>query len=59
MTSHQVCKICIMEKGLKGIDLIEGKCDYAFQTEDDFIKHLKEKHGIIVGKRKKKNENSK
>jgi hypothetical protein len=43
-----VCKICIMQKGLKGSDLFAGKCPYAFDNEKDFIKHLKDEHNLTV-----------
>jgi hypothetical protein len=46
--SKTVCKICIAQKGLKGKDLFEGKCDYAFDTEEELIKHLEEVHNIKV-----------
>ena len=32
-----VCKLCIMAKGLKGADLFSGKCDYAFDNNEELI----------------------
>lgn len=46
MSEYQVCKICIMMKGLKGSDLAEGKCPYAFKTEEELREHLKKEHGV-------------
>lgn len=43
-----VCKICVMKRGLSGADLHAGKCDYAFKTEEEFHKHLKEVHNMRV-----------
>jgi len=43
-----VCKLCVMQKGLKGKDLFEGKCDYAFETDEEFMNHLKKIHNINV-----------
>jgi hypothetical protein len=50
MTEFKACKICIMMKGLKGSDLAEGKCPYAFKTEAELIKHMKDEHNIEVKK---------
>lgn len=45
-----VCKICIAEKGLKGEDLWNDKCDYAFEEGDEkaFMKHMRDEHNIAV-----------
>jgi hypothetical protein len=42
------CKLCIAQKGLRGIDVIEGKCDYVFNTEEEFIEHLGKVHGYKI-----------
>lgn len=44
-----VCKICVMVKGLKGKDLVEGKCPHAFKTEKELMRHLQDEHNIKVG----------
>jgi len=43
-----VCKLCLMMKGLNGIDLANGTCTYAFSNEDELIKHLKVEHHLII-----------
>jgi hypothetical protein len=48
MSEHKVCKICVMMKGLKGSDLINGKCPYAFKTDKELEEHLKKEHGVRV-----------
>jgi 4-hydroxy-3-methylbut-2-enyl diphosphate reductase IspH len=40
------CKICIALKGLKGCDL--DTCGYVFKTDEEFYKHLKDEHNLIV-----------
>ena len=40
------CKICIMQKGLKGSEL--KSCGYCFETEEELFKHLKEVHNLSV-----------
>ena len=55
MSDYHVCKICVMMKGLKGKDLFDGTCPYAFKTEEEFMDHLeKEHHYTIVDRLKKK-----
>lgn len=41
-----VCKLCIIKKGLKMSDLEKGKCNYAFNNETEFYKHLRDMHNI-------------
>ena len=48
MSEKKACKLCIIKKGLKGSDVASGKCDYVFDTEEEFIKHLKKEHNITV-----------
>jgi hypothetical protein len=40
------CKFCIAKYGLKGSEL--ETCGYCFETEEEFIKHLKDAHNIRV-----------
>lgn len=48
MTEHILCKICIIQKGLRGSDLADGSCDYAFKSEDKLIEHLRKEHDLKV-----------
>ena len=43
-----VCKICIAQKGLKGSDVFDGKCNYAFDNEEDFMNHIEDFHHIKI-----------
>jgi hypothetical protein len=43
-----VCKLCILTKGLKGSDLTDGKCDYAFKTETELMNHMRRVHNITI-----------
>ena len=57
--SKIVCKICIAQKGLKGKDLFEGKCDYALGNEEDFMNHLEQVHKYkIIKENDKQKQNS-
>lgn len=40
------CKICIAMKELKVSEL--EKCPYVFKTEEEFFKHLKKEHGLVM-----------
>ena len=46
--SWNVCKFCIAMKGLKGSDLFDEKCSYAFKTENNLFKHMRDEHDIII-----------
>jgi hypothetical protein len=39
-----VCPLCTIEKGLLGSDLINKKCDFAFDSQEDFANHLELVH---------------
>jgi uncharacterized C2H2 Zn-finger protein len=55
--NYVACKICIARKGLSGAELFSGKCDYAFKSEEEFMKHLEEVHNYkIVNKPKKEDK---
>jgi len=43
-----VCKLCVMEKGLKGSDLNGGKCSYAFHTDKELMEHIRTEHPDIL-----------
>lgn len=48
MKDKVACPICIGKKGLKGSDLAEGKCDYAFDSTEEFAVHMEKEHHICV-----------
>lgn len=50
MSEYIVCKICVIMKGLKGSELYNGKCPYAFKTEKELEEHLLKEHGIRTKK---------
>jgi hypothetical protein len=56
MSDYKVCKICVMMKGLKGSDLFDGKCEYAFKTDDEFMDYLEKEHHYKIIDRPKKKE---
>jgi len=47
-----VCKICILRKGLKASEVFSGDCSYAFDTSEQFLKHLHKDHGFKIVKKK-------
>ena len=48
MSDWNVCKLCVIRKGLRGIDLAAGTCPYAFRTNKELIKHYFDEHNIKV-----------
>lgn len=46
--SKIVCKICVLQKGLKGSELFAGDCPYAFDTQEELNKHLHDEHGFAI-----------
>jgi uncharacterized C2H2 Zn-finger protein len=47
------CKLCIMEKGLKGNEM--DTCGYVFKTEEEFIQHLENYHHFKIKNKPEKN----
>ena len=42
------CKICVAKNGLKGADVFSGKCKYAFETQEQLERHLKDYHKLKI-----------
>lgn len=43
-----VCPLCVATKGLRGKEVFDGTCDYAFNDDEEFAKHMESEHHIPV-----------